>query len=72
MTEINEGALLIVAHELKHLEKAWEKQMYNVVKTKGMAAKDIVDVVQEMTQVQGRLWGARVSIEDKLKKRGFE
>jgi hypothetical protein len=49
-----------VAHELKHLEKAWEKQMHNVVKTKGMAAKDIVDVVQEMTQVQGRLWASRV------------
>ena len=72
MTDVNEGALLIVAHELKHLEKAWEKQMHNVVKTKGMSAKDIVDVVQEMTQVQGRLWGARVNIEDKLKKRGFE
>lgn len=72
MTDANEGALIIVAHELKHLEKAWEKQMHNVVKTKGMAAKDIVDVVQEMTQVQGRLWASRVSIEDKLRKKGHE
>ena len=72
MTEINEGALIIVAHQLKHLEKAWEKQMHNVVKIKGMSAKDIVDVIQEMTYVQGRLWASRVSIEDKLKKKGYE
>ena len=67
MNNINEGALIIVAHELKHLEAAWKKQMLGVVKTKGMAAEDIVDTVQEMTWVQGKLFETRLNIEHRLK-----
>ena len=65
----NVGALMIVSHELKHLEQAWQKQMLGVVKTKGMSAQDIVDIVQEMTAVQGRLFHMHLTIDDKLKKK---
>jgi hypothetical protein len=68
MNKPNVGALMIVSHELKHLEQAWKKQMLGVVKTKGMSAQDIVDVVQEMTAVQGRLFHMYVALEDRLKK----
>ena len=68
MSKPNVGALMIVAHELKHLEQAWKKQMLGVVKTKGMSAQDIVDIVQEMTAVQGRLFHMYVALEDRLKK----
>jgi hypothetical protein len=71
MSKPNVGALMIVAHELKHLEQAWKKQMLGVVKTKGMAAQDIVDVVQEMTVIQGRLFHMYVALEDRLKKEGL-
>jgi hypothetical protein len=71
MNKPNVGALMIVAHELKHLEQAWKKQMLGVVKTKGMSAQDIVDIVQEMTAVQGRLFHMYVALEDRLKKEGI-
>ena len=71
MSKPNVGALMIVAHELKHLEQAWKKQMLGVVKTKGMASQDIVDVVQEMKAVQGRLFHMYVALEDRLKKEGI-
>lgn len=66
----NVGALMIVSHELKHLEQAWRKQMLGVVKTKGMSAQDIVDVVQEMTIIQGRLMHLHWDLTDRLKKAG--
>jgi hypothetical protein len=64
----NVGALHIVAHELKTLENAWHKQMLGVVRTKGLAAKDIVDLVQEMTVIQGRLVHMHWDLNDRLKK----
>jgi hypothetical protein len=66
----NVGALHIVAHELKNLEQAWEKKMLDVVKTKGLAARDIVDIVQEMTVVQGRLMHLQWDLNNRLKKAG--
>ena len=66
----NAGALHIVANELKNLEHAWQKQMLSVVKTKGMSARDIVDIVQEMTVVQGRLMHMHWDLKDRLKKAG--
>ncbi len=67
MNNTNKGALLIVVHELKHLEKAWEAQMLKIVEAKGLSGRDIVDIVQEMTIVQGRLVHMQLSINDKLK-----
>lgn len=71
MSKANAGALIIVAHELGHLEQAWKKQMLGVVKTKGMSAQDIVDVVQEMTIIQGRLMHLHWDLTDRLKKAGI-
>lgn len=71
MSKANAGALIIVAHELKHLEQAWQKQMLGVVKAKGMSAQDIVDAVQEMTVIQGRLMHLHWDLTDRLKKAGI-
>jgi hypothetical protein len=66
----NVGAITITARELKNLEQAWEKKMLDVVKTKGLAARDIVDIVQEMTVVQGRLMHLQWDLNNRLKKAG--
>jgi hypothetical protein len=72
MSKPNVGALMIVSHELKHLEQTWQKQMLKIVKVKGLAAQDIVDIVQEMTAVQGRLFHMHWAIDDKLKNKKKE
>jgi hypothetical protein len=66
----NVGALTITARELKNLEQAWENAMLDIVKTKGLAARDIVDIVQEMTVVQGRLMHLQWDLNNRLKKAG--
>jgi hypothetical protein len=66
----NIGALTLTARELKNLEHAWEKKMLDLVKTKGLSAKDIVDIVQEMTVVQGRLVHMHWDLNNRLKKAG--
>lgn len=72
MNKPNVGALMIVSHELKHLEQEWQKKMLKIVKVKGLSAQDIVDIVQEMTTVQGRLFHMHWSIDDKLKNKKKE
>jgi hypothetical protein len=66
----NIGALTLTARELKNLEQAWEKKMLDIVKTKGLSARDIVDIVQEMTVVQGRLAHMHWDLGDRVKKAG--
>lgn len=66
----NVGALTVTARELKNLEQAWEKQMLSIVKTKGLSAKDIVALVQEMTVVQGKLMNMHWGLSDRIKRAG--
>jgi hypothetical protein len=66
----NIGALTLTARELKNLEQAWEKKMLDIVKTKGLSARDIVDIVQEMTVVQGRLAHIHWDLGERVKKTG--
>lgn len=68
MKEENLSVLSLVAHELAHLEATWEKQMHSMVKIKGISAADIVDIVQEMTIVQGRLANVRWDLNNRMKK----
>jgi hypothetical protein len=66
----NIGALTLTARELKNLEQAWEKKMLDLVKTKGLSARDIVDIVQEMTVVQSRLVHMHWDLGNRVKKAG--
>ena len=66
----NIGALTLTARELKNLEQAWEKKMLDLVKTKGLSARDIVDIVQEMTVVQGKLMNMHWGLTDRIKRAG--
>jgi hypothetical protein len=72
MTEKNIGALMVVDKELAKLEQTWANQMLKVVGTKGLAAKDLIDIVQEMTAVQGRILGIRCVMADHIKRKQEE
>ncbi len=64
----NVGALMVVDKELAKLEQTWTNQMLKVVGTKGLAARDLIDIVQEMTAVQGRIINIRYVMADQIKR----
>lgn len=60
----NKEAKRITLHQLKQLEEQWRKQMVGLTKSKHASGEMLVDIIQEMTVVQGELCKLMLKLED--------